>query len=178
VDLSDVEIAGEKIENLASSRKYEYDFPYKADENGEMPSALAKDGIQGLFYRKYDSSMCTYCSGLNGLILSSIRYAWKGEPWDKIEVLTGKMMKPTPGMKKTILLGKCIYQANKNNPDIQEMIPVKGCPPQPKNILKALHAAGINAEASLFDKIEELPGFFMGRYADKPEYDESFFRVE
>jgi len=39
------------------------------------------------------------------------------------------MMKPTPGKKKTILIGKCIYQANKDNPDIQEMIAVKGCPP-------------------------------------------------
>jgi hypothetical protein len=39
-----------------------------------------------------------YCSGVNGLILPAIRYARKGEPWDGVEVLTGKRMKPTPGL--------------------------------------------------------------------------------
>ena len=63
-----------------------------------------------------------------------------------MEVLTGKMMQPTPGKKKTILLGKCIYQAHKENPDINEAIPVKGCPPKPDDILKALHQAGIQAD--------------------------------
>lgn len=178
IDLSDVDIRGEALESVASDKPYEYDFPYQDDENGCMPTPLAKGGIQGLYYRKYDSTMCTYCSGLNGLILTAIRYAWKGEPWDKVEVLTGKMMKPTPGMKKTILVGKCIYQAHKDNPDIQEMIPIKGCPPQPKNVIKALHQAGIEADPSLFDQVEQLPGFFMARYQGKPEFDESFFRVD
>ncbi len=178
LDLSDVEVKGEKLEDVASIREYEYTFPYQDDEDGCMPVPLAKGGIKGLFYRKYDSSMCTYCSGLNGIILSAIRYAWKGEPWDRVEVLTGKMMKPTPGMKKTILVGKCIYQANKDNPDIQEMIPIRGCPPQPKNVIKALHQAGIDADPGLFDQVEQLPGFFMARYEGKPEFDESFFRIE
>ncbi len=75
--------------------------------------------------------MCTYCSGLNGVILSAIRFAWQGEPWDKIEILNGKMMQPTPGMKKTILLGKCMVKAHKDNPDIQEAIKIGGCPPDP-----------------------------------------------
>lgn len=176
-DLSDIEVKGEAVENVASERAYDYDFPYQDDEEGCMPVPLAKGGIKGLYYRKYDSTMCTYCSGLNGLLLTAIRYAWKGEPWDNIEVLTGKMMKPTPGMKKTILVGKCMYQLHKDNPDIQEMIPIKGCPPQPKNVIKALHQAGIEADPGLFDQVENLPGFFMARYEGKPEFDESFFRV-
>lgn len=175
-DLSDINVVGEKIENVAAL--YEYDFPYSDTEDGNMPVPLAKQGIQGIFYRKYDLSMCTYCSGLNGIILSAIRYAWQGEPWDKVEVLTGKMMKPTPGMKKTILVGKCIAKANKDHPDIQEAIPIKGCPPDPKEIVGALHRAGINADPGLFEQVEQLPGFFMARYADKPEFDESFFRIE
>jgi hypothetical protein len=52
----------------------------------------------------------------------------KGLPWDDVEVLAVKEQKPTPGKKKTILFGKSIYQAQKDNPDIQEMIPIKGCP--------------------------------------------------
>ena len=175
-DLSDVEVVGERIEDLASGHRY--DFPYVSDENGELPLALAKQGIQGLFYRKYDDTMCTYCSQLNGLMLTAIRFAWKGQAWDHLEVLTGKRMNPTPGMHKTILLGKCMYQKHKNNPKINEMIAVKGCPPRPSDILKALHQAGIDADPGLFENIDQLPGFFMARYQNRPEFEEQFFRVE
>ena len=174
-DLSDIEVIGEQIESVAF--RHEYDFQYSETDGGYLPLPLAKMGIKGLSYRKYDLSMCTYCSGVNGLILSAIRYAWKGEPWDGVEVLTGKSMKPTKGMKKTILLGKCIYQANKENPDIQEMIAVKGCPPTLKSIVNALHKAGIMVDPALFENIDQLPGFFMSRYDGKPEFDESFFKA-
>ena len=174
-DLSDIEVTGEKIESVAS--RHEYDFQYSETGDGSLPLPLAKMGIRGVSYRKYDLSMCTYCSGVNGLILSAIRYAWKGEPWDGVEVLTGKRMKPTPGKKKTILLGKCIYQANKENPDIKEMIAIKGCPPNPEKIVKALHKAGIMVDPALFENIDQLPGFFMSRYDGKPEFDETFFKV-
>ncbi|RLF32062.1 MAG: DUF362 domain-containing protein, partial [Thermoplasmata archaeon] len=105
-DLSDVEIVGEDIENVASHHKY--DFKYTKD--GKLPLPLHRMGIKGLSYPKYDLTMCTYCSGINGVVLYAIARAWKGERWDDVEVLTGKVMKPTPGMKKTILLGKCMYQ--------------------------------------------------------------------
>jgi Ni,Fe-hydrogenase III small subunit len=121
--------------------------------------------------------MCTYCSGINGVVLSAIAMAWKGEPWDKVEVLTGKKMKPTPGMNTTILLGKCMYQANKDHPDIKNLLAVKGCPPKPDQILAALHQAGVMVDENLFKHIESLPGFFMKRYEGKPEYDEDLFRV-
>ncbi|RLC31970.1 MAG: DUF362 domain-containing protein [Deltaproteobacteria bacterium] len=176
IDLSDVEVVGERIEDVAAY--HEFDFQYAGDENRELPAPMAREGIQGVFYRKYDLSMCTYCSGINGLVLSAIRHAWKGKRFDDVEVLTGKMMKPTAGKKKTILLGKCIYQANKDNPDIQEMIAVKGCPPKPMDILNALHRAGIDADSGLFENFEQLPGFFMARYKDRPEFDESFFHVQ
>jgi uncharacterized protein (DUF362 family) len=175
LDLSDVELVGESPENFGA--RHEYDFVYSENENGTMPLPLAKQGIKGLTYQKYDLSMCTYCSGINGLILTAIRNAWKGQPWEDVEVLTGKMMKPTPGMKKTILVGKCMYQANKDNPDIQEMIPIKGCPPKTEDIVKALHKAGIEVNAALFENFDQLPGFFMQRYEGKPDFDETFFRT-
>jgi hypothetical protein len=174
-DLSDVEVVGERIEEVASY--HDYDFAYAEQESGIMPVPLARDGIKGLYYHKYDLSMCTYCSGLNGLILTAIRNAWKGEAWDKVEVLTGKMMKPTPGMKKTVLVGKCIYQANKDNPDIQELIAIKGCPPKMEEVVKALHRAGIEVNAQLFEHADQMPGFFMQRYEGKPEYEEALFRA-
>jgi coenzyme F420-reducing hydrogenase gamma subunit len=58
------------------------------------------------------------------------------------------------------------------------MIAVKGCPPEPKKVVEALHEAGIEADPNLFAQAESLPGFFMARYQDRPEFEESFFRVE
>lgn len=176
LDLSDIEIVGEDIEGLA--KFHEFDFKYDQTEAGIMPLPLAKQGIKGLYYHKYDLSMCTYCSGMNGLMLSAIRFAWKGKPFDEVEVLTGKSMHPTPGKKKTILFGKCMVQAHKDNPDIKEMIVIKGCPPKPAEMLKALHQAGIEADPNLFDNVEQLAGFYMSRYEGQPDYDEAFFQVK
>ncbi len=108
----------------------------------------------------------------------SIAYAWKGEPWDDVEVLTGKTMKPTPGCKHTILLGKCLYEANKNHPDIKNMIAIKSCPPNIDAVVKALHQAGVEVNPAVFENMDKGPAFFMKKYEGKPEFDESFFRVE
>ncbi|MDY7037491.1 MAG: hypothetical protein SV375_15170 [Thermodesulfobacteriota bacterium] len=94
-----------------------------------------------------------------------------------MEILSGKTMKPTPGKKKTILLGKCMCQANKDNPDIKEMIAIKGCPPSPRGVLKALRQAGIEVNPYNFEHFDMVPGAFMKKYEGKPEFDESFFRV-
>ncbi|MFZ0452022.1 MAG: DUF362 domain-containing protein [Desulfatiglandaceae bacterium] len=174
LDLSDIEIVGEGIEDV--SLRHQYTFPYTDD--GTLPLPMKRMGIEGLSYRKYDLSLCTYCSLVNGPILAGIAQAWEGKPWEEVEVLTGKSMKPTPGKKKTILLGKCIYQANKDNPNIQEMIAVKGCPPSPLKIVEAFHRAGISLAPALLEQMDVLPGFFMKKYEGKPEFDESFFKVE
>lgn len=47
-------------------------------------------GIKGLTYRKYDDTMCTYCSIITGALIIAIMLAWKGGPWDDVEILTGK----------------------------------------------------------------------------------------
>lgn len=176
LDLSDVEIVGDSLQEVAAH--HEYDVQYVSNEQVELPKPLAKQGIKGIFYRKFDSSMCTYCSALNGLVLSAIRLAWKGEPWDRVEVLTGKAMQPSPGMKSTILLGQCMYQKNKDHPDIQKMLAVKGCPPDPGQVQQALQQAGIEVDPRLFSQLDTLPGFFLKRYQDKPDFDASFFSVQ
>jgi uncharacterized protein (DUF362 family)/Ni,Fe-hydrogenase III small subunit len=175
-DMADIDVLGEKIEGLV--RYHEYDFHYSETSDGIMPVALAKEGLKGVFYRKYDLSMCTYCSAVNGIMLSAIRRAWQGTPWDRVEVLTGKSMQPTPGMQKTILIGKCMYKAHKDNPAIRELIAVKGCPPQPQDLLNALRRAGIAVDAGLFEKMGELAGRFMSRYAGRPEFEEGHFGIQ
>ena len=173
LDLSDIRLTGEDL--AAATVPHAFSFPY--NENGTLPAAMAQMGISGLSYRKYDLTMCTYCSAVNGAVLTAIAKAWKGRPWDEVEILTGKTMAPTPGKKKTILLGKCIYQAHKNNPDIQEMIPVKGCPPRPADICKALRRAGIAVDPAFFENFEQYPGAFMARYRGNPDFTDDFFQV-
>ncbi|MCB2227586.1 MAG: DUF362 domain-containing protein [Desulfarculaceae bacterium] len=174
LDLSDVEVLGEPVEE--NIKPHGWAFPYT--EGDTMPIVLEKKGIQGLGYYKYDSTLCTYCSGINGTVLAGIVGAWKGEPFDNVEVLTGKAMQPRPGANKTVLLGKCMYQAHKDNPDIKQMIPVKGCPPQPEQIIEALQQAGIMVDPALFANMDAMPAAYMRRYKDKPEFDEKLFTVE
>jgi uncharacterized protein (DUF362 family) len=174
LDLSDVEVVGESIESVAAD--HQYDFPY--NEENTLPLPMEQMGIKGLSYYKYDLSLCTYCSGITSTMLYAISRAWKGEPWDDVEVLSGKVMQPVPGKEKTILFGKCMYQANKDNPDIQEMIAIKGCPPKPESILKALHQAGINVDPAIFENIDSLKGKFLKRYEGKPEFEESFYTIK
>lgn len=176
LDLTDIDIIGERIDDVASY--HQYDFEYSRDDTGEMPKALARQGLEGLFYRKFDQTMCTYCSALNGLILTAIRQAWQGKPWNNVEVLTGKAMEPSPGMESTILVGQCMYRKNKDHPNIQQMFAAKGCPPDPEDIVSALNKAGVAADSALFSQVEQLPGFFMSRYEGNPVFKESFFQVD
>ncbi len=173
MDLSDVEVVGEAIEKVA--RHHEYSFPYNEDET--LPLPMKRMGIEGLSYRKYDLTLCTYCSSLTGVILMGIVKAWEGEPWDDVEVLSGKLMRPTPGKKNTILIGKCICKANKDDPHITRGIAVKGCPPSRKEIAEAFHQAGIPIDPALLEDMERTPAIYMRKYDGRPEFDESFFRI-
>lgn len=175
LDLSDVEVVGTKIENVAE--KLEYKFPYT--EDGSIPLVFKKRGIKGISYREYDNSLCTYCSGTTGPMLTAIAFAWEGEPWDDVEVILGKRMEPTPGKKKTILFGQCMVNKHRNNPVINEMIPIKGCPAKPENVLNALHKAGINVSPELIENLERLPSLGGIRYRNRfNEFEELFFNED
>jgi uncharacterized protein (DUF362 family) len=172
-DLSDTEILGEPVDSLSSY--HEYDFPYTEDERQHMK--MDKMGIEGLTYRKFDSTLCTYCSIVNGAIITSIMAAWKGEPWDNVEILTGKIMEPEPGNNKTVLLGQCMCSKHRDNPAIKEAIEIPGCPPDPEKAAEALQEAGIDVNPAIFQNIEPGLGFMMQKYKDKPEFKEDFFKL-
>lgn len=57
------------------------------------------------------------------------------------------------------------------------MIPVKGCPPQPIDIYKALCQAGIEADREIFEKADDRPALLMKRYHHRPMFDETLFRI-
>lgn len=172
IDLSDIEIVGKTIENVQAY--HEYKFPYNKD--GSNPIALDKQGIKGISYRQYDNTTCTYCSIITSLIPLAITYAWNGDPWDDVEVIIGKRMNPTPGKKKTILLGQCMVNKHRNNPDINEIIPIKGCPVKPQNIVNAFHQAGINISTEIFENLDNVPRFYGLPYKHRfNEFQEAFF---
>jgi uncharacterized protein (DUF362 family) len=177
MDLSDVEIVGETIESLASH--HEWDFIY--NDEGDLPLPLERIGVKGLKYHKYDSTLCTYCSGINGALLMIIKGAWrarKGKPFDNVEFLNGKLQEPTPGMDNTILIGQCQYNKNKDHPDIKNMIPVRGCPPSTDDVRKAFSQIGIELPSTMIQNMNKAAGFLMAKYKGRSEFDESFFQIE
>lgn len=173
LDLSDVDVVGESLPEVAL--KLQYSFAYNAENT--LPIPMEKMGIKGLTYPKYDLSLCTYCSILTGVVLTAVAYAWKGEPWDDVEILTGKMMKPTPG-KKTVMIGKCLYTANKDNPAIRDAVTIKTCPPSPTAVVEALHKVGIEVNPAVIENVDKAPAFFMNRYEGKPEFEDGFFKID
>lgn len=173
-DLSDIAMVGESPERLR--RPHAYSFDYTAD--GTLPEAMSTMGIRGVSYRKYDDTLCTYCSFMNGLVLTAIARAWQGTPWEDVEVLTGKAMSPSPGKKHTILLGQCMTRRHRDNPAIAHAIAVAGCPPKPGDIARAFHEAGIPVDPAVLESHAVYPGRFLKKYAGRPEFDEAFFQVD
>jgi len=172
--IESLELVGEPLENLASPHKWE--FPY--NEKGNLPSLFERMGIQGLSFPKYDHSLCSYCSGFIGLIQMAITKAWKGSAFDSVEILTGKMQRPTPGMKHTLLFGKCQVQLNKDHPDVRNPIKVPGCPPRVTKLASAFKAVGIEADPAIFENYEAAPALFMERYMKRPEFSHEFYRAD
>jgi len=174
LDLSDVRIEGEKLESLRAP--HPHSFPY--NKEGTLPLPMVMAGVKGLAYRNFDLSLCTYCSHINGAILTAITYAWKGKPWDDVEVLTGKVMEPTPGKKKTILLGQCMCSRHENNPLINEAIKIEGCPADPEDAYRALRAAGIAVSKGIFKNLDSFPGLLMGKYRRRSEFEDAFYSID
>ena len=175
--LKNIEISGTSIENMAENmaKPHKWYFPY--NQKGDLPANLARAGIKGLSFPMYDHSLCTYCSGLVGLVQMAVGKAWHGVPFDKVEILTGKIKRPTSGMNHTILLGKCQVKLNKNNSDIKDALPVPGCPPRIDRLISSLKKAGIDVDESFFDNIDTIYGRFMDKYKEKPEFSQQFYRL-
>jgi hypothetical protein len=87
-------------------------------------------------------------------------------------------MKATPGRKNTVLLGKCIYEANKDNPDIRNMIAIRTCPPGAEALVKALRRAGIEINPEILKFRGRTAASNMKPYENRPEFDESLFKIE
>lgn len=171
--ISSVELVGEPLENVASP--HAWDYPYNPENT--LPANMIKRGVTGLSFPKYDHSLCTYCSAIMGILQVAIGSAYQGTPFDKVQVLTGKMMAPDPTMNHTILMGKCQVTLNRKHPDIKDPILVPGCPPDMDKLIEGVKKAGIPIDENLFKAFDFAPALFMAKYANKPEFTQDFYRV-
>ena len=174
--LSDFEIVGEKIESVASEHQWEFIY----NEAGDLPLPFYRRQFKGIKYRQFDTTMCTYCSMINGLLLVLLKNAWNGDTFGGIEFLTGKIMEPSAGMNKTILVGQCQYKKNRDHPNIQELVPIRGCPPSMEDIKNAFKICGIKVNPLIFNEENSEAGgiIFLQKYKGKSEFEESFYQLK
>lgn len=170
LDLSDIEIVGERLEDV--QMPLEWDWPWQEDDSG--PPAMARMGIKGVFFPKYDVTICSGCSFLNNMLLILLMGAYEGKPFGNIEFLSGKKRLSAGGYDKTFLFGNCIERANRNNPHIREAVHIKGCPPSPETIVNTLRAHGIKADLESYRRYRQS---IYERYMGKPEFEESHYTV-
>lgn len=167
--LSALEIRGESLEKHRFS--LEHDWDWTAEDTG--PVAFQKAGITGLAVRKYDSSLCTGCSKMYNPMLILLMSAFKGAPFPRMEVITGKRQKASPGFDYTLLFGKCVCSLNKDNPDIRQAIAINSCPPDKDDFIAALREVGINCDYNqyvafrhyLYNRYKPENGFDPGLYS-------------
>jgi uncharacterized protein (DUF362 family) len=158
-------------DDLASVRRpLKWDNTWREDNTG--PRAWDRLGVRGVRLPKYDATLCTGCSGLYSPILVMIMAAYRGEPFDEIEILTGKAAEPSGEARKTVLVGNCMIKANRKAPTVQEAVLVEGCPPGLDAVTEAMKTCGVAAEASALMAFRHS---LVERYEGKPEFDKSFF---
>ncbi|WP_299981815.1 DUF362 domain-containing protein [Desulfobacula sp.] len=172
-DFSQINVKGEKIDDVASFHNYTFPF----NEDNTLPLNMEKMGIKGIKFHKYDTTVCTYCSPLIGMLLTIIAMSYKA-PFDDVEFLTGKRLRPSKGSKKSILVGQCMCALNKNHEGPQEIVKIKGCPPDPKSTAIALKGIGIDVDPSFFTNFDMVGAFMMERFKSKPEFDESYYTIQ
>jgi len=168
LDYTSFEIEGEPIDELIEP--IEWDMPWKKDNTG--PRAFERMGIEGIAIRKYDDTLCTGCTPIINMSNVMVMSAFKGQRFPDIEVISGKKMQAREGYSKTILIGKCIIEANEGNPNINEAVEVKGCPPSIERLVDALKASGVACDEGAYDRYTEKQ---FHKYDGKPEFDWELF---
>jgi uncharacterized protein (DUF362 family) len=176
-DLSDVDIKGNVDINTAL-KPHRWEF--KQDEKGYMPLYFEKAGIKGIRFPAGDLTLCTYCSHLILYVIMGILMAKnKDKAFDDIEILHGKILKPTAGHKHTLLVGQCQVKLNRKDPLINHCVEIPGCPAKVENFYRAYRELGIELPENFQEWMEKSPqSLHMKKYAGKPEFDPSFYKIQ
>jgi hypothetical protein len=171
LELDQVDLKGTPLEDL--KRPIKWDNTWRADNTG--PRAWDRKGIRGVSLPKYDKTVCTGCSGLYGPVLVSTMFAFRGVPFDEIEILTGKTMTPSGTARKTLLMGNCMIKKNRKSPLISRAVIAKGCPPSLEDVFEAMKQCGIQATMENFGMFRDS---VMEKYRGKEEFDESLYYLQ
>jgi uncharacterized protein (DUF362 family) len=174
-NLSDICIKGNiDIHNAAKLHKWSHE----RNKTDDMPLLFEEMGIKGIRLPPVDNTICTYCSFFTAYSFMGILMSKNMEKsFDDIEILYGKIQKPSGKNKHTLLLGQCQVKLNGNNPMINHCVKVNGCPPDKEEFVGAYTTLGIELPDNPKVWMESIPGLFMGKYAGKPEFDETFYKV-
>jgi len=167
-DPAELNLVGERIQDVR--RPLRWDNPWRTDNTG--PMAWDRIGIRGVSLPKYDKTLCTGCSALYNPILLLIMAGFRGEPFNEVEILTGKEMRPSGSAEKTLLVGNCMIKENRSSPGIREKVLLSGCPPSMEDLMDTMKVCGFHGGE---EAISEFKNALVQRYKGKPEFDESFF---
>jgi len=175
-DLSDVNVKGE-IDVKMALKPHKWNF--EQSESSDVPLFFERAGIKGLAYPNEDNTMCTYCAALISNVIWGILMAEnRDKPFDDIELLHGKIYEPTEGHKHTILLGECQVKRHSKHKSINHCVKINGCPPSMEDLLQAYREVGVELPDDFLERMAKLPETFMRNYIDKPDYEETFYKVQ
>jgi len=169
LNLGDYDVQGESLENHVKPLKW--DWGWKKDNTG--PAVFEKFGVTGTAVPKYDETLCSGCSPFANMVNILVLSAFKGQPLPRVEILNGKKMLARLGYDKTVLIGNCMITANKDNMNIQKAIKVKGCPPDPVDVIAALKEAEIHiVERAYWDYMKQQSE----KYDNQDDYSRDFYK--
>lgn len=151
-------------------RPLKWDNTWREDDTG--PRAWDRLGIQGIRFPKYDATLCTGCSGLYSPLLVMVMAAYRGEPFNEIEILTGKAAEPSGKANKSLLVGNCMIKANRKASGVREAVLVEGCPPDLGALMEAMRSCGIPADENALSAFHHS---LSKRYEGRPEFDKTLF---
>ena len=104
-----------------------------------LEDLMEKFAVTGMNMPPYGNSLCSACgfnlwAGLYGFCKTNSGKEIQGGA----ELCAGLDVSPSKDAKHTVLLGKCAIQANK---DLQDIVKVPGCPPDPARMVEILTKA-------------------------------------
>jgi uncharacterized protein (DUF362 family) len=155
LDVKDIDVKGVSIEDHA--RKLQIETPWS--EDGSKPMVFEKQNLKGFDMRF--PNICTGCAYVFPFITLMILGANTGEPFDDLELLSGRQSIPSGKAKKSFLIGNCPIIEHKKNETIKDAIQIKGCPPKLEDVVEAFNANGVTAK---METIDRFMGYLVKRY--------------
>lgn len=126
VDVSSIEVRGEKVADLAKTLEWVSNWPQ---------DLFSLYNIKGIYMETPGYSNCSGCGMGIFVAVNNFLRENKNAVFDGVEICAGREPVAHQESKKVFLLGKCAIETNKDYPGA---IKVKGCPPSVNDQYEAL----------------------------------------